>query len=247
MRHPFTFICVPRDTAAAMFCNFTVPGAAVCALGREECLRADRLQGVNQCANQFNVLIIPGSPALVAELAPRDETGRELHRTIRELIEKDSRPIHIVGSRNERWYTHHTGSFAAWGAPQVKVGGGNYAGELVARYCLGLAAARVTDSRGSLQPLDSEVLTVVVLDGSAGLTPRAPLALIDGAQSTHNQMARFLEGTAELPDKLTEHGVIEPTLWEELAAQPAEHKTLIAADASLGVGRFVATWEVQHG
>ena len=197
--------------------------------------------------NQFNVLIIPGSPALVVELAPRDGAGRELTAAIRTLIAHDTRPIHIVGSRDERWYTRHTGSFAAWGAPQVNVGGGNYAAELVARYCLGPASARVTDSRGTLQSLDPDVLTVVVLDGSAGLTPRAPLALIEGAEATHEQMARFLDGTATLPQDLAEYGVIEPALWEQLAAQPAMNKQLIATDSSLGVGRFVATWEVDHG
>ncbi|KGF25090.1 hypothetical protein CJ203_07090 [Corynebacterium tuscaniense] len=203
----------------------------------------DRLQGVNQ----FNVLIIPGSPALVPELAPRDDAGRKLVSAIRALIENDARPIHIVGSRDSRWYTQHTGSFAAWGAPQVNVGRGNYVAELVARYCFGPAVARVTDSRGTLKPFDPEVLTIVVLDGSAGLTQRAPLALIEGAEATHEQMARFLDGKATLPKDLAKHGVIEPALWEELAAQPAKNEQLIVADASLGVGRFVATWEVAHG
>ena len=60
-------------------------------------------------------------------------------------------------------------------------------------------------------------------------------------------MARFLDGTATLPQDLAEYGVIEPALWEQLAAQPARNKQLIATDSSLGVGRFVATWEVDHG
>lgn len=194
--------------------------------------------------NQFNVLIVPGSLALVRELAPRDDTARDFRATIGTLVAQDVRPIHIVGSQDQRWLTAHTGSFAAWGAPQVTVGGGNYAAELVARYCLGAAEARVTESRAHIAPFDPAVLTVVVLDGSAGLTQRAPLALIDGAQTAHQQMGDFLAGQAMLPEDLAAAGVVEPVLWHELAALRPRHAHLIAADDTLGVGRFIATWQV---
>lgn len=196
--------------------------------------------------SQFNVLIVPGSPALVEELAPRDTAGREIVRTIRELAAHDTREIHIVGSHDARWRTEHTGSFAAWGAPRTTVGGGNYLAELVARYCLGDASTRVVESRGTLAPFNADVLTVVVADGSAGLTQRAPLALIDGAPHTHELMARFLDGDGELPGDLAEHGVVEPSLWHELAALNAAYQQLMACDATHGVGRFVATWQVDH-
>ena len=196
--------------------------------------------------NQFNVCVVPGSPALVAELAPRDEAGRDIVLTIRELTANDPRDIHIVGSRDAQWRTERTGSFAAWGAPQITVGEGKYLAELVARYVLGEAATRVTDSRGTIAPLDPEVLTVVVVDGSAGLTQRAPLAFIDGALDTHEQMARFLDGRGALPDELAARGVVEPALWHELAALDASNQRLFAQDGAHGVGRFVATWQVDH-
>lgn len=196
--------------------------------------------------NQFNVCVVPGSPALVAELAPNDAAGRDLVRAIRELTAHDTREIHIVGSRDARWRTEHTGSFAAWGAPHFTVGGGDHLAELVARYCLEDAEARVTEARGTIAPLDPRALTVVVLDGSAGLTPRAPLALIDGAPAAHEQMARFLDGRGALPDDLAGYGVVEPALWHELAVLDAAQQQLVVADATHGVGRFVAAWQVDH-
>lgn len=202
----------------------------------------DRVVGVNQ----FNVIVVPGSPALVAELAPRDAAGRAMVRAVRELAVQDARPIHIVGAQDERWRTELTGSLAAWGAPSVTVGGGNYLAELVARYCLGEAAARVATSRATIAPFDPDALTAVVLDGSAGLTPRAPLALIDGAETVHARMADFLAGRGDLPGDLAEHGVVEPALWHELASLRPSRCELVAQDASLGVGRFVAAWDVDH-
>ncbi|WP_087118259.1 hypothetical protein [Corynebacterium urinipleomorphum] len=196
--------------------------------------------------NQFNVIVVPGSPALVAELAPQDTPGHAMVCAVRDLVAQDARPIHIVGSRDARWRTELTGSFAAWGAPQVTVGGGNFLAELVARYCLGDAEAGVEASRVALAPLDPDALTVVVLDGSAGLTPRAPLALIDGANRAHEQMADFLAGRGDLPGSLEEHGVVEPELWHELASLRPSRCELVAQDASLGVGRFVAVWQVDH-
>lgn len=202
----------------------------------------DRVVGVNQ----FNVIVVPGSPALVAELAPQDAAGYAMVRVIRELAEQDDRPIHIVGAQDARWRTALTGSFAAWGAPSVTVGGGNHLAELVARHCLGEAETRVVASRAAIAPFDPDALTVVVLDGSAGLTPRAPLALIDGADGAHAQMADFLAGRGDLPGDLAEHGVVEPALWHELASLRPSRCELVAQDASLGVGRFVAVWQVDH-
>ena len=186
----------------------------------------------------FNLLVVPGSPAVVAELSPQDAAGRAIVAKARELTEGDTRPVEIVGSRDPRWRTEHAGSFRAWGA-DVHVGGGNYLPELIARYIL--PGRTIGDSREHIQPLNPDALTVVVVDGSAGLTPRAPLALIDGATDTHDAMTAFLDGTGELPADLP--GVIEQGLWEELGALKAS-KSVLSSDDTLGVGRFLAACEV---
>lgn len=201
----------------------------------------------------FNLLVVPGSPAVVEKLAPSDTAGRHLVASVRALAgtgDTGARPIDIVGSRDERWRTGIAGSFRAWGS-DVTVGGGHFLAELVARYCLGPAEARVRDSRGTLAPFDPTALTVLVLDGSAGMTPRAPLALIDAAPATHHALRDFLAGAGPLPADLAERGVIEPQLWEELAALAVHGlrvsaQRVIADDASLGIGRFVAAWQVDH-
>jgi len=38
--------------------------------------------------------------------------------------------------------------------------------------------------------------------------------------------------------------VVEPALWEELAGLHPKKTQLLATDATLGVGRYVAGWEV---
>ena len=186
-----------------------------------------------------NLLIIPGSPALVRELSPAHGPSRRLAETIwRTVAGYPPRPIHIVGSRDERWYTAHTGSFAAWGAPQVTLKGGNHLPELVARYAL--EDPDVAGSREHLQPIDTDALTVVVVDGPAGLTERAPLALVEGAREAHEALERFVDG-GEFPGSLD--GVVEKQLWRELAALEAE-KRLVDSDDSLGVGAYVAEWSL---
>lgn len=192
----------------------------------------------------YNVLVVPGSPAMVAEVSPADEVSAHLRATARELLADQTRPIDIVGSQDSRWRTELTGSFRAWGA-DVTVGGGNHLAELVARYLLGPAESTVRMVRSALRPLDPAALTVLVLDGSAGLTARAPLALIDGAPAAHEAMCEFLSGTGALPDQLAAYGVIEPDLWEELATCEPTQAQLIAHDSTLGVGRFIAAWQVE--
>ncbi|MCT1411018.1 hypothetical protein M3G47_04125 [Corynebacterium sanguinis] len=187
--------------------------------------------------NAPNLLVIPGSPTLVRELAPAHEPSRALAGTIRGAVEQyPPRPIHIVGSRDTCWHTAHTGSLAAWGARQVALQGGNHLPELVARYVLG--DPEVTDSRERIRPLDPRALTVVVVDGPAGLTERAPLALIPGAREAHEALRDFLGGGG-FPGAL--EGVVEKQLWLELAVLGGE-KELLASDDSLGVGAYVAQW-----
>ncbi|WP_370513885.1 hypothetical protein [Corynebacterium sp. zg331] len=195
------------------------------------------------------LLVIPGSPALVRALAPRDEAAQRLRALARRSAKKYAdMPVHLVGSRDERWFTAHAGSFRAWGAPQERVGEGHYLPELVMRHVLG-PDVRVTQVRDRLGSPDEGVLTVVALDGSAGLTPRAPLALRDGAAEVDQWCRDLLAGRGEkavgddLPGWLRRGGVIEPDLWCEMAALRPTRARLVDADATAGVGRYVAQWE----
>lgn len=192
------------------------------------------------------LLIIPGAPALVRELAPAHEPGRRLVAAIRGWVSRAGvNHAEIVGSRDERWRTAHEGSFAAWGAPQVTVGGGSHLPELVARYVLGETIG-VVGSRANIAPLSPGSLTVVVVDGPAGLTSRAPLSLVDGAPEAHASILEFLAGRGRVDvDKLGTASVIEPSLWRELAALDVVRAELIDSDDSLGVGAYVAAWEVR--
>ena len=129
-----------------------------------------------------NLVVMPAGPALVRELAPRDTAGQRMVAELRSLVDATGdRPVHLVGSRSPRWETGVEGSFRAWGAPQVQVGAGHHLPELVQRYMLGERATRVTEVRADLGQPDPEALTLVALDGSAGLTERAPLALLPQA------------------------------------------------------------------
>lgn len=205
-----------------------------------------RVVGVTQTAP---VLIIPGSPALVAELAPAHAASRRLATAAREAsVASAARPVDVVCDLADDAYTSRTGSLAAWGAPQVTVSGGNYGGELVARYVLGSREYR--PARAEIGALDPRALTVVVVDGPAGLTQRAPLALVEDAPATHEALEAFL-ATGKYPlgevdeAALASAGVIRTRLWRELSLLNASRTRLIDADDSLGVGRYVAEWEVR--
>lgn len=191
-----------------------------------------------------DLLIVPGSPALIRELSLIDAPSTLLAHTIRECAHnldhtRPAAPVDIVCPLGEDDYTDHTGSLRAWGAPHVTVGGGNHLGELVVRYLLGERDYR--PAREHLEPLDPEALTVVVVDGPAGLTDRAPLALQPGARETHEGLERFIGGDAALPP--LEGGVLKPGLWCELAQLRPTRAELLASDDSLGVGRYVGVWQ----
>ncbi|WP_342319899.1 hypothetical protein [Corynebacterium mayonis] len=189
-----------------------------------------------------SVVIMPGAPALVAELAPAHGPAEKLRQAVRSAAQ-GWQVVEIVGSRDPRWLTSHEGSFAAWGAPQVRVGGGSYLPELVARYVLG--AVHVLDSRAHIGSLNPDALTVVVADGPAGLSPRAPLAFIDEAFAAHRDIQSFLAGgDLHNPQSLAAAGVVEPELWAELARLNPSKAEVLAVDNSLGVGAYVAAWEV---
>ncbi|SER43669.1 hypothetical protein [Corynebacterium cystitidis] len=195
------------------------------------------------------LIVVPGSPAMVSDLAPADPAGEQLRQSVAQALSLvDDRPCEIVGSSDPRWRTKLCGSFAAWGAPQVSVGTGYDLAELIGRYVLGEKATAKTPFRSELFPLNPDAVTVVVLDGPAGLTPRAPLALVDGAAEVHGAFQRLLEGLHEefTAQQLTSSGVIEPDLWLQLAQLRPVRATLLCADDTLGVGRYVACWEVEQ-
>lgn len=181
-----------------------------------------------------SILIVPGSPALVAELGRGDEASRKLERSARGATAGDTRPVDIVCDMGPDTYTARTGTFAAWGAPQVDVGGGNHLGELIVRYLLGPREYR--PARAHVAPLDPVALTVVVADGPAGLTARAPLALVPGAPAAHEALRGFVATGRGCVDK--------QMLWEELSLLDVTQAHLIASDDTLGVGRYVGAWEV---
>ncbi|QYH19611.1 hypothetical protein JKI95_11515 [Corynebacterium aquatimens] len=196
------------------------------------------------------VLLIPGSPALVAELSPAHAPSRRIAEAVRHAAELarnmyGASPVDIVCPCGERDYASRTGTFAAWGAPQVDVGGGNYLGELLTRYLLGERTYR--PARETLAPLDPGALTVVVVDGPAGLTPRAPLAFIESAPGIHEALKHFIETGRDLPGAaaLAQAGVDKHEPWEALAALNPVRAELVDADDTLGVGRYVGLWEVR--
>lgn len=185
-----------------------------------------------------NVWIIPGSPALA--LSRDDEPSQRLRSATRSLAATaNERPIDIACSLDSKWHTAHTGSLRAWGGPDVTVRAGNYLGEIVARYALG--DPEVREVRPRIGDIDPHAVTVVVVDGPAGLTERAPLALQPGAPEAHEAIVRWLGGAEAV---VVDTHVLEPQLWRELAALERKGARLIDADASLGVGRYVAEWSV---
>lgn len=201
--------------------------------------------GVNKA--RASLLVVPGSPALVRELAPSDEPSQRLLKTVREACRELPKTMEIVCSHDRKWETAQAGSFGAWGAPGVQVGGGHVLGELVARYCLPNVTVRA--SRDSLSPLDPSVLTVVVIDGPAGLTARAPLSLLPSAHHVHEQLQLLLAGKEHQQigeGEMMKAGVVEPQLWRELQTLQPESPMLLDTDDSLGVGRYVAYWEVEQ-
>ncbi|MCK7663086.1 hypothetical protein M0E87_05315 [Corynebacterium sp. CCM 9185] len=194
------------------------------------------------------VVVVPASPALVLS-GDADPAGSWLRAAAGRVLGRyRDIPVHLVGSRDPRWWTCHWGSFAAWGDASVDVGAGDHLPELVQRFLLGADnRKRVVDVRGKLGHPDPGVLTVVAVDGSAGLTERAPLALIAGAESVDAWCRALLAGEPPEPmttDGLREGGIIEPDLWLELAEVRPDRADLVAADTTTGVGRYIAEWGI---
>ncbi len=193
------------------------------------------------------LIVMSASPAQVRDLAPGEDASAELARRTAELAARlagGARPVELVASRDERWRTGHAGSFRAWGAPQVDVGEGNHLPELVARHVLrGLEISSVRPRLGNVNP---RALTVVVADGSAGMTARAPLALLDGAEDAHRALLALLAGSGLdlTAEELADAGVIEPEPWLDLTALTPVEASVEYSDTHLGVGRYLAAWRI---
>lgn len=180
----------------------------------------------------FNLMVMPASPALAVELAPNDAASRALLSAARTLaVDAAAAGIdqaEIIGSRLPRWHTRHTGSLRAWGAHQVDVGAGKYLPEIMAHYVLSaVPQITVRDSRDCLGTLDPKALSIVVLDGTAGLTERAPLALIPGAQEAHRWCEEVLRGhrQAAMLSGFRNAVCKSPSFgWSLLAARLNEHR-----------------------
>lgn len=263
------------------------------------------------------IVVIPGSPALVPDLSPRDQVNqvaRDFLAPILEAAEAAQQPVDLVYAAGEKEYTAHTGSFAAWGAPQVTVSAGNYLPELVARFLMLSAIGRELRIRRSyrvgtdahadasssivssldLAPIDfagadhahtydartialaefidTEALTLVVLDGSIALAPRAPRQLGPWASEVTQWCEELLgqgaaakplhlpaavtadwvevcgqfAGVEPLQQWLQEADVMAPGLWAALAIYASDHPeletSLYFSDRESGVGRFFAQW-----
>lgn len=193
------------------------------------------------------IIVIPGSLTLIPELGGGDSAAAQLRADIASALVQGGLSVHhavtVVGSQDKRWRTGLVGSFRAWGA-DVTVSGGHWAAELVARYFLDAAAVPVEGGVAKLGEVTTDA-AVLVADGSAGMTPRAPLGLVPEAEQADAALQRLLLAGTPLPGETWLHarGVIEPGMWVELAAQPGKWKRqLLAAEHSTGVGRYIAVW-----
>lgn len=231
-----------------------------------------------------HLLVIPGSPALVSELAPQDSAGFRLLDAARKQlyamltgtgdydiddiddidvdVEVDIDTVHIVYQQDARDFTGHAGSFRAWGGHDVVVSGGHYLPELVARYVIEPVVERARVESGHPIAIDvansvvdiiddDRSVAIVVADGSAGLTARAPLALLDNGQWAHQWCQQLLGAEAGSDTstcdeaRLRDAGVLNTTPWLELQSLSSVARELIDADDTLGVGRYVAQWTLE--
>ncbi|WP_448850938.1 hypothetical protein [Corynebacterium sp. 335C] len=217
------------------------------------------------------LVIMPGAPLLVPELAGGDEAAARLRGAVtgvlRGVLERAGaagagRPL-IVRRPDERFATGRTASLAAWGA-DVRVGAGNHLPELLARWALRAAGAAERDYAGAEavavapDPWEHDGPLVVVADGPAALTARAPLTLIDGASDVDGACADIAAGrvtpgddplAAFGPAALDRVGLGCAGVWQDLARFAGEIAgesgtafEVVHRDASHGVGYHVARW-----
>lgn len=223
-------------------------------------------------AVERELVIMPGAPLMVPELAGGDEAAAMLRGavagTLRGVLDRAAQagagaPL-IVRRPDDRLATGRTGTLAAWGA-DVRVGAGNHLPELLARWALRAAGApeRVVAGAEAVavlpDPWEHDGPLLVVADGPAALTDRAPLTLLDGAQEVDDACAeiaggrRAAEGEALLaelgPAALDRVGLYCAGLWQDLARFAEEIGgdrdttfEVVHRDCSHGVGYHVARW-----
>ena len=203
---------------------------------------------------RHRLLLIPGAPLLVPELSGADPAAARLRAACvaaaGAVLADGPRPL-IVRRPDDRFATTHTGSFRAWGA-DVDVAGGNHLPELVARWVIGAAGRDAGDVDLAAQlpdPFDFRDVTVdgeprpivVVAEGPAALTARAPLTLLAEGSDPFGDVG---------PSACGEVGLGTVGVWQDLAAfgaalrMDARDFTAHATyrDASHGVGYHVAEW-----
>lgn len=202
------------------------------------------------------IIFVPHSLALVAQLSPHDSSSIELRQRIVELLrQRVDKPVCIHYAQRASDYTAHTGSFRAWGAPQVTVGAGNHSPELIARYLLAdaghageISTQPVLEAGGDIV-VRAGWVNLVLIDAVAGLTIKAPKYLRPTAAATHQWCVQVL--SEELPatcltlEELAQAGVDNPMLWLSIYALRATAKwqpDSCYVDTTHGVARFIATW-----
>lgn len=207
------------------------------------------------------LLILPGAPLLAPELAGADPAAARVRGAVRagiaDLLAADPRRPVILRLAEEHQATGRIGSLAAWGA-EVDLGAGRHLPELIARRMLALAgadpaAAAATDRPAAAWAHPGPAL--VVAEGPAALTPRAPLTELPGAARLDAACAGVAAGApgaaAELaaldPAEARRVGLHTAPVWSALAvlaAGPAAGATrrVLLAEACLGVGYHVARW-----
>lgn len=215
------------------------------------------------------ILVLPGSPALFSPLSGESAADNaQMLAAIDELLRAHlTRPgagepaaeVHIVASLDPRWYTAHQGSLRAWGlnahvtADAFPAGQGHHLGEIIARLLLeraGVEPSRITEVRSDIGQPSPHAVTVVVLDGSAGLDARAPLSLLPTSMEVHEWCGTVLRGgqSETLADDswLSAGGIVEPSPWQELAAlrRTGVQGQIGCEQIVNGVGRFAAALEI---
>ncbi|WP_295627081.1 hypothetical protein [uncultured Corynebacterium sp.] len=214
------------------------------------------------------LLIIPGAPLLVPELSGADADAAALRAAVLAAASRvlgassaDARPL-IVRSPDDSRATAHVGSFRAWGA-DVTVGGGVHLPELVARWAIaqcGRDPERVEVSARLPEPFagDGDAPIIVVADGPAALTARAPLTLLPEAEPIDEACADIAAGRFDAgapfagvdSAKGVAVGLADAEIWRDLAgfgAAVANEAGSFTAEASYrgaphGVGYHVAEW-----
>lgn len=213
-----------------------------------------------------NLLFLPNSPALINELSPADASSVELKDRAGALVrgcQLNQQPVVIHYAQHERDYTALTGSFKAWGAP-VTVAAGNFLPELIARYILeeeGWDPALVR-ARGYTETPDfrsngimiADALHLVVLDGVAALTIKAPKYVLPQARACAMWCRETLGGdlpaqswtSAQLEQAGVDNALLWPALWDLRHYAPQLEIRSFYEDTSHGVARLLGLWDIDN-